>query len=74
MLLASLVGFNIGVEIGQLGAVAVAAAVAALLARTMKQLRPVPSATGAPAMVVSALLLAVGTAWFLTRAFAPTPM
>jgi HupE / UreJ protein len=70
MLLSSLVGFNIGVEIGQLGAVAAAA----LLARAMMQLRPVASATGAPAMVVSALLLAVGTAWFLTRAFALTPM
>jgi hypothetical protein len=70
MLLSSLVGFNIGVEIGQLGAVAAAA----LLARALMQLRPVPSATGAPAMAVSALLLAVGTAWFLTRAFALTPM
>jgi HupE / UreJ protein len=70
MLVYSLVGFNIGVEIGQLAAVAAAA----LLARAMMQFRPAPPATGMPAVVVSAILLAVGTAWFLTRAVTLTPM
>ena len=70
MLVYSLVGFNIGVEIGQLAAVAVAS----LLARTILQFRPAPPATGMPAVVVSAILLAVGTAWFLTRAVTLSPM
>jgi hypothetical protein len=70
MLVYSLVGFNIGVEIGQLAAVALAA----LLARAMMQFRPVPPATGMPAVAVSAILLAVGTAWFLTRAVTLAPM
>jgi hypothetical protein len=70
MLVYSLVGFNIGVEIGQLAAVALAA----LLARAMMQFRPAPAAGGMPAVVVSAVLLAVGTAWFLTRAVTLTPM
>jgi hypothetical protein len=70
MLVYSLVGFNIGVEIGQLAAVAVAA----LLARAMMQFRPAPPATGIPAVVVSAILLTVGTAWFLTRAVTLAPM
>ena len=70
MLVYSLVGFNVGVEIGQLAAVAVAA----LLARAMLQFRPTASATGMPGVVVSAILLAVGTAWLLTRAVTLTPM
>lgn len=70
MLVYSLVGFNVGVEIGQLAAVAVAA----LLARAMMQFRPAASAAGMPGVVVSAILLAVGTAWFLTRAVTLTPM
>jgi hypothetical protein len=70
MLVYSLVGFNIGVEIGQLAAVAVAA----LLARTMMQFRPAPPAAGMRAVVVSAILLAVGTGWFLTRAVTVAPM
>jgi hypothetical protein len=70
MLVYSLVGFNVGVEIGQLAAVAVAV----LLARAMMQFRPAPSASGMPAVVVSAILLAVGTAWFLTRAVTVAPM
>jgi hypothetical protein len=70
MLVYSLVGFNIGVEIGQLAAVAVAA----LLARAMMQFRPAPSATGMPAVAVSAILLTAGTAWFLTRAVTLAPM
>jgi HupE / UreJ protein len=70
MLVYSLVGFNIGVEIGQLAAVAVAA----LLAQAMMRFRPAAPATGMPAVVVSAILLAVGTAWFLTRAVTLPPM
>jgi hypothetical protein len=78
MLIHSLVGFNIGVEIGQVAAVAVAA----LVARAMMQFRPAPPAAGLsapvangiPALVVSAVLLAVGTAWFLTRAVTLTPL
>ena len=78
MLVYSLLGFNIGVEIGQLAAVAVAA----LIARTMLQFRPAPPApgraaladAGMPAVVVSAVLLAVGTAWFLTRSVTLSPM
>jgi HupE / UreJ protein len=70
MLVYSLVGFNIGVEIGQLAAVAAAA----LLARAMMRFRSAPPANGMPTVVVSALLLAVGTAWFLARAVTLTPM
>lgn len=70
MLIHSLVGFNIGVEIGQVAAVAVAA----LLVRAMMQFRPAPPAAGMPAVVVSAILLALGTAWFLTRAVTLTPL
>jgi hypothetical protein len=70
MLVYSLVGFNIGVEIGQLAAVAMTA----LLARAVMQFRPAPAARGIPAVVISAVLLALGTAWFLTRAVALTPM
>jgi hypothetical protein len=70
MLVYSLVGFNIGVEIGQLTAVAAAA----LLARAVMQVRPARPATGMPAVVVSAILVAVGTAWFLTRAVTLAPM
>jgi hypothetical protein len=70
MLVYSLLGFNIGVEIGQLAAVAAAV----LLARSMMQLRPAAAADGMPSLAVSAILLAVGTAWFLTRAVALAPM
>jgi hypothetical protein len=49
-------------------------AVAALLARAMMQFRPAPPATGMPAVVVSAILLTVGTTWFLTRAVTLAPM
>jgi hypothetical protein len=64
MLVSTLVGFNIGVEIGQLAAVALAAA----LLRGASRLWPAAQHSGTPAVVMSAALLAVGTSWFLTRA------
>jgi hypothetical protein len=66
MLLRTLVGFNIGVEIGQLTAVALAV----LVARGMSRLWPAALASDVPAAVLSAVLLAVGISWFLTRAVA----
>jgi hypothetical protein len=64
MLVSTLVGFNIGVEIGQLAAVALAAA----LFQGASRFWPAAQHSGTPAVVMSAALLAVGTAWFLTRA------
>jgi HupE / UreJ protein len=64
MLVSTLVGFNIGVEIGQLAAVALAATVLQAVGR----LWPAAQRSGTPVVVMSAALLAVGTAWFLTRA------
>jgi len=63
MLVTTLVGFNIGVELGQLAAVVLAAA----LLRGLSRFWPTPQHSGTPVVVTSAALLAVGTAWFLTR-------
>jgi hypothetical protein len=62
MLVSTLVGFNLGVEIGQLTAVGLAV----VLFRTAARLWPPFARSGIP-VVVSAALLAVGTAWFITR-------
>jgi HupE / UreJ protein len=64
MLVSTLVGFNIGVEIGQLAAVALAAA----LFQGVSRLWPAAQHSGTPAVVMSAALLAVGASWFLARA------
>jgi hypothetical protein len=64
MLASTLVGFNIGVEIGQLGAVVLAVA----LCRSAARLWPPLERSDTPAVAVSAALLAVGSAWFMTRA------
>jgi len=66
MLLSSLLGFNVGVEIGQLAVVVAAVAVIAITARLVPvtQRRADMSAAAA-----SAALLAAGLAWFLTRAY-----
>jgi hypothetical protein len=66
MLVSTLVGFNIGVEIGQLGAVVLAVALFRMAAR----LWPPFERSGTPAVVVSAALLAVGSAWFIARSVA----
>jgi hypothetical protein len=66
MLASTLVGFNIGVEIGQLAAVAPAV----VLFRIAARLWPSVQRSQAPAVVVSAALLAVGSAWFMTRSVA----
>jgi hypothetical protein len=71
-------GFNVGVEIGQLLAVLAAAAllkIVATIASVARQRSDAPAAaarqrSGAPAAVASAMLLAAGLAWFLTRAAA----
>jgi hypothetical protein len=63
MLVPTLAGFNIGVEIGQLAAVALAAT----LARGISHLWPAAQHTDTRVVVISAALLAVGSAWFLTR-------
>jgi hypothetical protein len=65
MLVSTLVGFNIGVEVGQLTAVGLAV----MLVQTPKRFWPPFVRSGTP-VVVSAALLAVGTAWFITRAIA----
>jgi hypothetical protein len=66
MLLSSLLGFNVGVEIGQLAAVLGAAAVITVGTKVVpdNQRRAEMSAVAA-----SAALLAAGLAWFLTRAY-----
>jgi HupE / UreJ protein len=66
MLASTLVGFNIGVEIGQLAAVALAV----VLFRIVARLWPPVERSQAPAVVVSAALLAVGSAWFMARSVA----
>jgi hypothetical protein len=66
MLASTLVGFNIGVEIGQLGAVVLAVALLRMAAR----LWPSFERSRVPAVVVSAALLAVGSAWFMARSVA----
>jgi hypothetical protein len=65
MLAASLVGFNVGVEVGQLTAVGAAV----VLFRAAGRLWP-PFARSGTQVTVSAALLAVGTAWFISRTIA----
>jgi hypothetical protein len=62
MLVSTLAGFNVGVEVGQLTAVGLAV----VLFRVAARLWPPFARSGTP-VVVSAALLAVGTAWFITR-------
>jgi hypothetical protein len=62
MLASSLVGFNVGVEVGQLTAVGAAV----VLFRAARRLWP-PFARSDTQVTVSAALLAVGTAWFISR-------
>jgi HupE / UreJ protein len=62
-LIPTLLGFNVGVEIGQL--LAVLAGVA--LIKIVATIAPT-SRAAVPATVASAILLAAGLAWFLTRA------
>ncbi|MBS0420684.1 MAG: HupE/UreJ family protein [Proteobacteria bacterium] len=66
MLLSSLLGFNVGVELGQLAVVIAAVALIAIAGRLvhMTQRRAEMSAA-----MASAVLLAAGLAWFLTRAY-----
>jgi HupE / UreJ protein len=63
MLVPTLAGFNVGVEIGQLTAVGLAV----VLFRIAGRLCSPFERSGTPAVVVSAALLAVGSAWFITR-------
>jgi hypothetical protein len=65
MLASTLVGFNIGVEVGQLTAVGLAV----VLYRVAGRLWP-PFARSGTQVTVSAALLAVGIAWFITRTVA----
>jgi len=64
MLVSTMISFNIGVEIGQLAAVGVAAA----LLRAASRHWPAATHSETPAIVLSSALLAVGTAWFIVRA------
>jgi hypothetical protein len=66
-LVPTLLGFNVGVEIGQLLAVLAAAALIKIVATITPAAR---QRSGVPAAVASAMLLAAGLAWFLTRAAA----
>jgi hypothetical protein len=63
-LLAGLVGFNLGVELGQLAVVAAIFALGALLRRVAA---PEPRSVAADAL--SSALCALGLFWFLTRAY-----
>jgi hypothetical protein len=63
LLLPTLVGFNLGVEIGQLAAVLLGV----MLLRAAVGLWPAARQSEAPGMAMSSALLAAGTAWFLTR-------
>jgi len=65
MLASTLVGFNIGVEVGQLTAVGLAVVILQVAARFWP-----PFARSGTPVAVSAALLAVGTAWFITRTVA----
>jgi hypothetical protein len=67
-LVPTLLGFNVGVEIGQLLAVVTVIALIRIVATIAPATRPRPAAV--PAIVASAMLLAAGLAWFLTRAVA----
>ena len=66
ILLSSLLGFNVGVEIGQL---AVVSAAVALIAIASKLVPVTQHRTEISATMASAALLAAGLAWFLTRAW-----
>ena len=66
MLLSSLLGFNVGVEIGQLAVVLVAVAVITV---ATKVVHVTERRAEMSAVVASAALLAAGLAWFLTRAY-----
>jgi hypothetical protein len=66
-LVPTLLGFNVGVEIGQLLAVFAAVALIKIVATIVPAARQRPDL---PATVASAVLLAAGLAWFLTRAVA----
>jgi hypothetical protein len=66
MLLSSLLGFNVGVEIGQL---AVVLAAVALIAAATRLLPLTQRRAEMSAVAASAALLAAGLAWFLTRAY-----
>jgi hypothetical protein len=72
LLLESLLGFNVGVEIGQLAVVVAAVSLIKIAGKMVPatQRRPDRSAALAngPATLASAALLAAGLAWFLTRA------
>jgi HupE / UreJ protein len=65
MLLSSLLGFNVGVEIGQLAVVMAAVGVIVLAGKLVQVTR---LRTEMSAAIASAALLAAGLAWFLTRA------
>ncbi|MBV9914746.1 MAG: HupE/UreJ family protein, partial [Sinobacteraceae bacterium] len=64
LLLTSLFGFNVGVEAGQLVVVGAAWALVRLTQRAL----PRWSGSEVPAALASAILLAAGMSWFLTRA------
>lgn len=66
MLLSSLLGFNIGVEIGQLAMVIGAVS---LIAVASKLVRSTQRRAEISAAMASSALLAAGLAWFLTRAY-----
>jgi len=66
MLLSSLLGFNVGVEIGQL---AVVIAVVGLIAAVSKLVPVTQRRAEISAATASAALLVAGIAWFLTRAY-----
>jgi hypothetical protein len=66
LLLSSLLGFNVGVEIGQ---IAVVVAAVALIKGAGKLVPAAQRRSEMSAAMASATLLAAGLAWFLTRAY-----
>ncbi len=64
LLLPTLLGFNLGVELGQLAAVGCAL----VLVRALTARLPALRSSESPAVIVSAALVSIGTAWFLIRA------
>ncbi len=69
LLASTLLGFNIGVEIGQLMPVMGAC----VLVQIFGRVRWMPGTWDAVRSVSSAALIAVGTAWFFTRSVAIAP-
>jgi hypothetical protein len=68
-LVASLFGFNVGVEIGQLAVVVAAVLLIKIAGTMMPAMQRRPEKSNGSVTLANAALLAAGLAWFLTRAY-----